>query len=295
MIMIKHNIITLVILFAAPILSAQNAQIKVGYDYEVSNGGQVRKDDYILLSGKEGSMFYNPTALWMDINSKDDAACQAYGAMASALQDAGRGDEVPNRSVSMYVFKDFVKQEQTVYDDYCDQFAKYNEPLQEMQWEVIADSAKIILGYECLMAKTAYHGREWTAWFAPEIPVQDGPWKFAGLPGLILKATESQGMHSFTANGIEATVQEIPGMLRDDWYHKEDRIKYLQGKYRHLQDPFADLAGGNLPSNAKVFVNGRETTVEEVRNQFRKKLDSGFRATASNFSREEQLNQVVLG
>lgn len=257
-------------------LSAQKAHIKVGYDYDVSTGGQVRKNDYILLSGKEGSIFYNPTALWMDINSKDDAACQAYGAMASALQEAGRWDEVPNRTASIYVFKDFEKQLQTVYDDYSDQFAKYNEPLQEMQWEVIADSAKIILGYECLMAKTAYHGRDWTAWFAPEIPVHDGPWKFAGLPGLILKATESQGMHSFTANGIEATEQEIPGMPRDDWYHKEDRIKYLQGKYRHLQDPFADLAGGNLPANAKVFVNGRETTVEEVRNQSRKELDSGY-------------------
>lgn len=257
-------------------LSAQKAHIKVGYDYEVRSGGQVRKNDYILLSGKEGSIFYNPTALWMDINSKDDAACQAYGAMASALQEAGRWDEVPNRTASIYVFKDFEKQLQTVYDDYSDQFAKYNEPFQEMRWEVIADSAKIILGYECLMAKTAYHGRDWTAWFAPEIPIHDGPWKFAGLPGLILKATESQGMHSFTANGIEATEQEIPGMPRDDWYHKEDRIKYLQGKYRHLQDPFAYLAGGNLPSNAKVFVNGRETTVEEVRNQSRKKLDSGY-------------------
>ena len=87
MIMIRNTIILLAVLFATP-LSAQKAQIKVGYDYEVNNGGQVRKDDYILLSGKQGSMFYNPTALWMDINSKDDAACQAYGAMASALQDA---------------------------------------------------------------------------------------------------------------------------------------------------------------------------------------------------------------
>ena len=87
-------------------------------------------------------------------------------------------------------------------------------------------------------------------------------------------AKESQGMHSFAANGIEATEQEIPEMPRDDWYHKEDRKKYLQGKYRHLQDPFADLAGGNLPSNAKIFVNGRETTVGEVRDQFRK--DNGY-------------------
>lgn len=221
-------------------------------------------------------MFYNPIALWMDINSKDDSACQAYGAMASALQEAGRGDEVPNRTASMFVFKDFEKQEQTVYDDYSDKFTKYNEPFQEMQWEVVVDSTKTILGYECMMARTAYHGRDWTAWFAPEIPVQDGPWKFTGLPGLILMAKESQGMHSFTANGIEATEQEIPGMPRDDWYHNEDRKKYLQGKYRHLQDPFADLAGGNLPSNAKVFVNGRETTVGEVRDQSRKELDNGY-------------------
>lgn len=230
----------------------------------------------LLICASPKSSAEKKAQIKVDINSKDDAACQAYGAMASALQEAGRWDEVPNRTASIYVFKDFEKQLQTVYDDYSDQFAKYNEPFQEMRWEVVADSTKTILGYECLMARTAYHGRDWTAWFAPEIPIHDGPWKFAGLPGLILKATEAQGMHSFTANGIEATEQEIPGMPRDDWYHKEDRIKYLQGKYRHLQDPFADLAGGNLPTNAKVFVNGRETTVEEVRNQSRKELDSGY-------------------
>lgn len=265
-----------VALFACLSMSAQKAQIKVGYDYEVSNGGQVRKDDYILLCGKQGSMFYNPTALWMDINSKDDAACQAYGAMAAELEASGRGNEVPNRSVSMYVFKDFGTGNKTVYDDYSDQFAKYDEPFEEMQWEIAADSTKTVLEYECMMARASYHGRFWTAWFTPEVPVQDGPWKFAGLPGLILMVTESQGMHSFTANGIETTEQEIPGMVRDDWYHKEDRIKYLQGKYRNLQDPFADLAGGNLSANAKIFVNGVETTVGEVRDQCRKELDSGY-------------------
>ncbi len=212
----------------------------------------------------------------MDINSKDDAACQAYGAIASALQEAGRGDEVPNRAVSMYVFKDFETMEKTVYDDFRDQFAKYKEPFEEMLWEVMADSTKTVLGYECMMATISYHGRDWTAWFTPEIHVHDGPWKFAGLPGVILMASESQGIHSFTENGIEATEQEIPGMPRDDWYHKEDRLKYLQRKYRHLQNPFADLAGGNLPDNAKVFVNGIETTVGELREQSRNNFDSGY-------------------
>lgn len=269
------TVILLAITCAIPLL-AQKAQIKVGYDYEVNIGGEIRKDDYILLSGKDGSMFYNPTALWMDINSKDDAACQAYGAMAAALEESGHGSEVPNRSVSMYIFKDFEKQMQTVYDDYSDQFAKYNEPFGEMQWEILSDSTITLFDYECIMARTSYHGRDWTAWFAPEIPVQDGPWKFAGLPGLILKVSESTGMHSFSANGIETTEQEIPGMPRDDWYHKEDRIKYLQGKYKHLQDPLADLAGGNLPNGARLVVNGEEMTAGELREQCRKKFDMGY-------------------
>ena len=275
MIMTRNIIIILAFLFATP-LFAQKARIKVGYDYEVNIGGEIRKDDYILLNGKDGSIFYNPTALWMDINSKDDAACQAYGAMAVALEQSGRGSEVPNRSVSMYIFKDFEKQMQTVYDDYSDQFAKYNEPFGEMQWEILPDSTITILDYECIMARTSYHGRDWTTWFAPEIPVQDGPWKFAGLPGLILKVSESKGMHSFSANGIETTEQEIPGMPRDDWYHKEDRIKYLKGKYKHLQDPLAGSVGGNLPNGARLFVNGEETTVGELREQCRKQLDMGY-------------------
>lgn len=272
----RHIAVFLLTTSCAMPLSAQKAQIKVGYDYAVCIGGEIRKDDYILLSSKDSSMFYNPTALWMDINSKDDAACQAYGAMASVLQDAGRGDEVPNRSVSMYVFKDFVKQVQTVYDDYSDQFAKYNEPFGEMQWEILSDSTVTIFDYECIMARTSYHGRDWTAWFAPGIPIQDGPWKFAGLPGLILKVSESKGMHSFSANGIETTEQEMPGMPRDDWYHKEDRIKYLQGKYKHLQDPLAGLAGGNLPNGAHLVVNGVETTAGELREQCRRQLDMGL-------------------
>mgnify|MGYP002913385484 CR=1 FL=1 len=202
-----------------------------------------------MLSGKEGSMFYNPTALWMDINSKDDAACQAYGAMASALQEAGRGDEVPNRSVSIYVFKDFVKQDHTVYDDYSDQFAKYNESFQEMQWEVVADSTKTILGYECLMATTAYHGREWTAWFTPEIPVQAGPWKLAGLPGLILEADADNGAYSFVATGIQNTRRPIVPVYLAEHYEKITRKDFLKSKRSFLDNPLGQI-------NAKYGISG---------------------------------------
>lgn len=59
----RQIIVFLLAISCAMPLLAQKVQLKVGYDYEVNIGGEIRKNDYILLSGKDGSMFYNPTAL----------------------------------------------------------------------------------------------------------------------------------------------------------------------------------------------------------------------------------------
>lgn len=55
-------------------------------------------------------------------------------------------------------------------------------------WNVVLDSVKEVAGYECHMATAKFRGREWHAWFTFDIPLSVGPWKLAGLPGLILKA-----------------------------------------------------------------------------------------------------------
>ena len=36
--------------------------------------------------------------------------------------------------------------------------SRYEEPVAEMQWKVVEDSTKTLLGYECLMAIADYHG-----------------------------------------------------------------------------------------------------------------------------------------
>lgn len=90
----------------------------------------------------------------------------------------------------------------------------YTEDWEKPEWEV-TDESKEILGYECFKATTDYRGRKWTAWFTPDIPVQDGPWKLCGLPGLILEAYDASGGYHFLANGLKT--QNIPdvGYLTD--------------------------------------------------------------------------------
>lgn len=45
-----------------------------------------------------------------------------------------------------------------------------------------------ILNFKAQKATAKYGGRKWTAWFCQEIPIPNGPYKFGGLPGLIVKS-----------------------------------------------------------------------------------------------------------
>lgn len=58
---------------------------------------------------------------------------------------------------------------------------------------------KIILGYICQRATGYFKGRNYQVWFCPELPFSSGPWKFCGLPGLILEVVDEKKQVFFTA------------------------------------------------------------------------------------------------
>lgn len=78
----------------------------------------------------------------------------------------------------------------------------YTEPYPQMKWE-LGTERQTILGYDCQKASCQWRGRAYEAWFTSAIPIKAGPWKFGGLPGLILKVYDTKHLYTFEAVGIE--------------------------------------------------------------------------------------------
>lgn len=108
----------------------------------------------------------------------------------------------PRNHTITIVYKNHPAGALTVTDALREDFVTYVDTLNAQQW-TMGDSTKEVLGYTCQQATCDFRGRHWTAWFAPDIPVSDGPWKLGGLPGLILEAYDRGHQYTFTAVGLE--------------------------------------------------------------------------------------------
>lgn len=93
------------------------------------------------------------------------------------------------------VLKDFSSGQTKVYDEYTGgslgkikEISYYFEPREAMSAWILKEDTLHINGYVCQRADIEFGGREWTAWFSPEMAdYSDGPYKFQGLPGLIFR------------------------------------------------------------------------------------------------------------
>jgi len=77
----------------------------------------------------------------------------------------------------------------------------YEEDVADIDWTLTADTATIN-GFLCQKASLNYGGRTWFAWFTDQIPISDGPYKFSGLPGLIIKVHDQKKHWVFNMSSI---------------------------------------------------------------------------------------------
>jgi|LSQX01.2.fsa_nt_gb GLPGLI family protein len=172
-------------------------------------------DLFILQIGKSISKFYSYYTFQMDsLRKTPDGESVWKGLFARSLDDFNQHrdrkrwlNSFPRTRSATFVYKNYPSGKMTVADGIRNDHYLYQDTLNAQHWQVI-DSTKTILGYECQKAESDFRGRRWTAWFSPDIPVNNGPWKLGGLPGLILEAYDVGKHYYFLIVGIESVTQE---------------------------------------------------------------------------------------
>ncbi|HCR77681.1 MAG TPA: GLPGLI family protein, partial [Chryseobacterium sp.] len=88
----------------------------------------------------------------------------------------------------------------------------------KMEWNILPEKEKVG-EFNAQKATTDFAGRKWTAWFVADIPIQDGPYKFHGLPGLIVKLEDQTNSHSYV-------LKEIINLKDREWKSQEENHRF---------------------------------------------------------------------
>ncbi len=221
----------------------------------------------MLRIGPTISLFCGIKRLWHDSISTINYPAYESVLKAAIQKDANAAFFNTGGRTFTYTYKEMARKE--VME--CDRFDmtpwKYTEQLSIPGWS-IQDSIKNCIGYDCVKATAEFKGRKWIAWFSPEIPISDGPWKLCGLPGLILEAYDENHDYEFTANTIYTTGIGAVGYMwytpeedyitvsRDQFFKKWRKAK-LEGTANKMK---AAYGLGGSPSSKRIINYDREET-----------------------------------
>lgn len=160
-------------------------------------------DWQILEVGRHCNKYYSYFVWESDSLSTVDYRTNRSGRYSNKLLPRGRNGHGNWNELEYHVLiaengklRTYTRERLREYEGY------YDEPYPDQQWALTQDTATIS-GYHCQRAICRFHGRNFEAWFTSEVPIKYGPWKFGGLPGLIVKIYDTDHLYTFECTKVE--------------------------------------------------------------------------------------------
>ena len=208
------------------------------------------------------------------------------------FKDLSKSLKMPKFSYKIY--KAYPSMMETYQDRISLSLFGYEDPV-KFDWKISNDK-QMIGKYNTQKATTEFGGRKWTAWFSTDLPFQDGPYKFYGLPGLIIKIEDDAKNYSWELKGNKQL---------KDWkelsFAEESNTKYgvsnemkvtTKDKFDKAfaafkQDPMAE-ARGRVPENMlSMKMPGSDMTIGEMMKNQEKMLKDFYKANDNPIEKVE--------
>ncbi len=202
----------------------------------------------LLLVGSKYSVFLDHNALRCDtiqnaLLREGKSEIQILNAMLA----------LPRVKFTPRILKDYPKRGSYTFQTELDmEFdVRFEDKDAHYEWKLVKGE-KTIAGFKCKKAICDYRGRDYVAWYAPGIPIPNGPYVFEGLPGLILELYDTRFHYRFLMNGIHRVkgwnpVYLLSGQVQTCPYEEAKRML----KNRRTQEEAEREKGGHklLPRN----------------------------------------------
>lgn len=210
------------------------------------------KENMLLVTGNNASVYTSYDKLNQALNTQKQLAEQMKNQTGNSNMTINIKSEmkVTATQEDYFYFADEHKlvTKERLFNNYL-----VEEQAPEIDWKILKDTASFS-GIHCQKATTHFKGRNWIAWFAPEIPFQSGPWKLNGLPGLIVEAYDEKKDVNFQFAGMEKVTED-----RTDG---DDSKTTIQGTTVVISG--IDSGTPYLGSEIKLPANAIKTTRKEL-------------------------------
>lgn len=246
----RQLIICMVLVFRAIVAFAQKpdtAQILVHYKFshvrDTSNRAHPFTENMVLFVGKASSSFKS-----YDRQLQNELYRRQ---MQAAIDNSADGNirldhKITASGTEYYQFVNFRKlvRKEVMMNSYI-----INDVLPVINWHISGDKANFG-ELHCQKATCHFKGRDYTAWFCPDLPVRVGPWKLNGLPGVIVEAYDAKREVVLKFDRVE---KAVPGAS-----------KPIKDRHGRIVIPLDEDADGTDPNIIRVPVNGIKTTDKEL-------------------------------
>lgn len=119
----------------------------------------------------------------------------------------------------------------------------YEDSTVQFDWMLQPDTTTVC-GYVCRKAEATFRGIRWTAWYTPDIPLSLGPWKFNGLPGLVLWAYDDKGTHDVRLTAArKSSGTPITFQTKGRFRMKRERVNKQMRKFKIEMQPYDSATG----------------------------------------------------